>query len=231
MITLLHGDDLVSSRQTLEALKSTRKESEVLSLDGAKVSLTDLKQALESPSLVSASRLVILEGFLSSRPSQEKLAYLASDQLRADLVLWEKKKISPGVIKKLGSQAKARLFKTPALVFQFLDGFGSFHPKGSLLFLKKALSFSPPGMVFYLLVKRIRDLLLVKDQKKPAGIQTWQWKKLQKQAQVFNSGSLKEIYRQLLIIDRAQKTGQDRFNLEGELEMLILNIDQNQTVA
>lgn len=227
MITLLHGDDVISSRKALEALKSSRKESEVLSLDGLKVNLTDLKQALESSSLFSSSRLVVLERFLSSRPDKEKLAYLASGQFGADLILWERKKISPGTIKKLGPQAKVQLFKTPALVFRFLDGFGSPDQKNSLLLLKKVLASAPSGLVFYLLVKRIRDLLLIKDQKKPSRAQTWQLKKLQTQAQFFRPDSLEKAYRRLLEIDRAEKRGEARFDLEGELEMLILDIDQN----
>lgn len=227
MITLLHGDDIVSSRKALEALKLSRQQSEVLFLEGPKVSLTDLKQALESSSLLAFSRLVILERFLSSRPNKEKLVYLASGQFGADLIFWERKKIPPGTIKKLGPQAKVQLFKTPALVFRFLDGFGSPNRQNSLLLLKKAAFSSPSSLVFYLLVKRIRDLLLVKGGGEPSRIQAWQLKKLQTQARFFHPGSLERVYRRLLEIDRAEKTGEKRFNLEGELEMLILDIDQS----
>lgn len=226
MITLLHGDDIVSSRKALEALKLSRQQSEVLFLEGPKVSLTDLKQALESSSLLSSSRLVVLEEFLSSRPDKEKLAYLGSGQFGADLIFWERKKISPGMIKKLGPQTKVQLFKTPALVFRFLDNFGSPNQKGSLLLLEKVLASAPLSLVFYLLVKRIRDLLLVKDQKNPSQVQIWQLKKLQTQARFFRSGSLEKIYGRLLEIDRAEKRGESRFDLKGELEMLILDIDQ-----
>lgn len=225
MLILLHGDDTVSSRKALEEIKLAHKESEISTLDAKKTNLSDLKQALESSSIWAPSRLVVLENFFSSRPSKEELSYLSSGNFASDLVLWEGKQTSPGLIKKFGPRIQIKLFKPPAIVFQFLDNFSPKSEKGNLLNLKKTLSSSPQSLVFYILVKRIRDLLLVKDQKKPSGIQVWQLRKLQNQAKQFSFDSLQKIYQQLLLIDIAQKTGEKRFDLAGELEMLILDLN------
>lgn len=223
MITLLHGDDAVSSRKALEEIKLSHKGSEILVLDGKRAALVDLTQALESLSILSSSRLVVLENFLSFRPAKEKLAYLSSGGFSSDLVLWEGKKIPPASIKKFGSGIKVRLFKTPAVVFQFLDSFSPKNEKGGLLFLQKTLKSSPSSLVFFLLVKRIRNLLIVKDGGKLSGVQVWQLRKLQNQAKLFSLGALQEIYKKLLFIDIAQKTGEKRFDLAGEMEMLVLD--------
>lgn len=222
MLTLLHGDDIVSSRKALEEIRLSRKDSEILILDGKKAALVDLTQALESLSMLFSSRLVILENFLSSRPAKEKLAYLFSGGFSSDLVLWEGKKIPPASIKKFGSEIKVRLFKTPAVVFQFLDNFSPKNKKGGLLFLQRTLKSSPPSLVFFLLVKRVRNLLIVKDGGKLAGMQVWRLRKLQNQTKLFSLGALREIYKKLLLIDVAQKTGEERFGLAGEVEMLVL---------
>ena len=223
MLTLLHGDDIVSSRRALGEMKLAHKESEILTLDGKKASLSDLKQALESSSILSSSRLVILENFFSSQPSKEKLFYLSSGEFSSDLVFWEGKKTSPGLIKKLGPRIQVRLFKTPAVVFQFLDNFLPKNRKASLIDLKKTLKSSPQSLVFYLLVGHIRNLLLVKDGEVPPKMQVWKLRKLQSQAKQFSLDSLQKIYRRLLLIDIAQKTGEERFDLAGELQMLILD--------
>jgi len=129
------------------------------------------------------------------------------------------------LIKKLGPRIQVRLFKTPAVVFQFLDNFLPKNRKASLINLKKTLKSSPQSLVFYLLVGHIRNLLLVKDGEVPPKMQVWKLRKLQSQAKQFSLDSLQKIYRRLLLIDIAQKTGEERFDLAGELQMLILDFD------
>lgn len=225
MLTLLHGDDIVSSRKVLEEIKLGHTEGEALVLDGRRVSLSDLKQALESLPMLGSSRLVILEHFFSSRPSKEMFSYLASGEFSSDLIIWEGKQISKEAIKKFRSRIKVRLFKTPAIVFQFLDQISPKNKKGSLLTLQKTLKSSPQGLVFYLLVQHIRKLLLIKSGQVPQGIQAWKLRKFQSQAKLFTLNSLRKLYQKLLLVDIAQKRGEERFDLAGELEMLVLGID------
>ena len=65
---ILHGDNLVASRQLLiEKIKPFKaRNAEVVKLNGAKVDLTEIQQALESQSLFGLERLVVIVGLLSA---------------------------------------------------------------------------------------------------------------------------------------------------------------------
>ena len=121
---ILHGDNLVASRQLLvEKIKLFKtKNAEVVKLDGKKTNLTQIQQALESQSLFGSERIVIIEGLLSSPVGKGKsklVDYLKYGDF-PNLILWEGKKIDRLTSFKT---AQIQVFKLPSTIFKFLDSF------------------------------------------------------------------------------------------------------------
>ena len=88
MLTILHGENTVKSREALLASKQDYGNAEIIELLG-NVDYTSLKQALESTSLFSDKRLVIIENLFSSKTqkkSDDRIAYIAKSAYDADVV-------------------------------------------------------------------------------------------------------------------------------------------------
>jgi DNA polymerase III delta subunit len=230
VITILHGDDLISSRKALEVVRSSYDKADTVVLEGKKIDLSSLKPALESPAFFSSSRLVVLENFLAANPPKKILDYLSSGAISSHLVIWEKKEISKRLLTKFRPPVKINLFKTPAVVFRFLDSLCPGNVKKSLSLLHETLKRSTASLVFYLLVRHTRELILVKSGQNPK-LPWWKLKKLRHQAKFFSLESLTRLYRKLLLIDLRQKTGKNLFDLSGELEMIVLEIDESAGIS
>lgn len=221
MRLLLHGENIVESRKELNRIKSCCAKGEIIFLDGERVTFSGLRQALETTSFFAPFRLIILEHFFSFPCSDKKLAYLARGEFSSHLVLWEAKEVSSHWLKKLGKTFQIRLFRPPPAVFRFLDNFSPKKKESTLLALERALSLSSPSLIFYLFARRIRHLLLLKLGQVPSGLSDWQLRKIKKQSHLFSLPFLKKIYKDLLLIDFTQKRGEGRFDLGGELQLLL----------
>ena len=97
---ILHGDNVVLSRNKLVDLIESF-QGETLRYTGESLTLSELKQALESLSLFGLEKLVVIENLFSRRPSQEKenvLKYLKNEPSK-NLIIWERKKIDGRICK------------------------------------------------------------------------------------------------------------------------------------
>ncbi len=221
MIKILHGENIVQSRKRLtEILEKSRKEgTEIVYLDGTKVTITEVRSALESGSLFGESKLVVIEN-LKEKP--EILTYLKKGKFDNDLILWEQKEIKREIL----PGAEMEVFKLTPLIFSFLESLKPGSVKESLRLLSELKKGEEPEMIFYMLVRQFRNLILARDLGAPglSEMALWQQKKFLKQAENFNLEQLLEIYRKLLEIDFAQKTSTDPFNLSSRLDLLTAEI-------
>lgn len=231
MITILHGDDIVKSRQELETIKKQNKEAELLILDGRKVDLTQVKQVLEAGAMFTTSRLVIIENLLSGRKNknqEEILGYLGKNPPRVELILWEEEEVSKSLLSKV-PPAKITLFKPEPVLFKFLESIRPKNTEEVLSLLARCIRVEAPEIIFYMLNRQFRLLLLVKDGI-TSGVEEldrladWQKQRLARQAKYFSLEQLVNIYHQLLEIDYQQKTGQAAFDLAKTLELFITNL-------
>lgn len=225
-MVILHGENTVLSRRKLTNF-SQRFKGEIVRLDGEKMSLTDLKQAVEANSLFDQKRLVIIENLFTRRPSQEKeklLKYL-KEQKPTNLIIWERKTIDGRSLISFRF-AQIEKFVIPATIFKFLDSLSPNNKKNALNFFHQNLYQEAPEMVFYMLTRQIRNLLIVKDlgEKGLEKMAPWQKAKLARQAKQFNLKQLLSFYQQLLKIDWQQKTGQAAMPLIFWLDLLIASL-------
>ncbi|PJE67598.1 hypothetical protein COU95_01515 [Candidatus Shapirobacteria bacterium CG10_big_fil_rev_8_21_14_0_10_40_9] len=221
MIKIIHGDNIVQSRKRLtEILEKARKEgTEIVYLDGTKVTITEVRSALESGSLFGKNRLVVIEN-LKEKP--EILTYLKKGKFDNDLILWEQKEIKREII----PGVELEIFKLPPLIFSFLESIRPGSSKESLRLLSELKKGEEPEMIFYMLVRQFRFLILARDlgDSGLSDLSLWQQKKFLKQAENFSLEQLLEIYRKLLEIDFKQKTSSDPYSLSSRLDLLTAEI-------
>ena len=230
MIFFLHGDNQVLSRvklnELIENAKSEKKE--IIRLDGLKANLNQVLQTLESSSLFGQEKLVIIEDLFSRPKSKERetiIKYLKKKNIIPDLIFWEKKEISGTTTRWLPKEWQYQVFKTPTIIFKFLDSIKQNNQKQMLTFLKQSIKKDSSEMVFYMLARRIRELIIAIDLGKE-GLKgaPWQIGKLVGQSKNFSLDQLKEIYAKLLNIDIDIKTGSSFMSLDWHLDLLMVDL-------
>jgi len=216
MITVFHGTDQVKSRLNLnQELTGT-----VIKLNAARLSPEDLTQALESSLLFETKQIIFIDNLFSLPQSQNKskLIDILLSHPDSPVFLWEKKPLTPAVAKKLSGQ-KARLVesKLPPVIFKFLD---SLKPKN----FHDSLKASAPEQVFYLLTRRLANLIAAKDDPASVSGAPWQKANLVTQAKAFDLATLFAFHRGLLALDIGTKTGSSLLPLKLRLELMLVNL-------
>lgn len=230
MITIIHGDDIVSSRNFFISQKQKIKNPP--EFNGESVSLTDLVQIFEGGELFRAEKTLFLEDFLTkrkqSRDKDQIISYLAKYQNHG-VFLWEGKEASLKSLV-LFKKAEIKHFKLPQTLFAFLDsikpGLGPSH----ITLFYKVLENMEAELVFFMLVRQIRLLLALSDSNSNEQIDEvkrlapWQKGKLQRQASFFTAKELKIHFARLYEIDLAQKTGTLSLTLTQAIDFFLLDL-------
>lgn len=226
MITLLHGDDIVKSREELNRIRESSRGKEIRFVEGKTVEDRELTQALSSQSLFGGETLVIIENLFSGLGKKQKRVetltkIIITESQTVDVILWEEKELGKTVISAFEKHSNAILFKLPTVLFQFLD---SVHPTNFLVSLglyRQLLQYEPPELVQALLIRRVRQLLLIKSQKASPELQPWQLSRLTNQARFFTMNGLLVLYKKLRDGELSIKTGTGIFPLEEATERLL----------
>jgi DNA polymerase III delta subunit len=233
MIHIIHGDDIEASRKELNTLRSRSLQQEVVQIDGKTTTLTELTQATESGSLFGSNRVVIIENLLSKRlgktvakaDTETISAWIKQLPIDLELIFWEEKEIGKTILGLFPKNVDTALYKTDRPVFAFVESVKPGANKELLLKLDTVLIQESAEMVFAMLVRQFRLLIMAKDlDKLSLGLSPWQAAKLVKQAQYFTVPQLLSLYEQLLAIDVTIKTGTGPFILKKELELFFVNI-------
>ncbi|MBU0619355.1 hypothetical protein KKD62_03920 [Patescibacteria group bacterium] len=224
---LLHGDYQLGSRQRLNQLTTEAKNSnkEVVWLNGLQMDPTQLTQTLESFSLFNQERLTVVENFFFRPKSQLKqtLMGILKANSESQVIFWEKKAIDGRQLRAL-KFIQVELFKTPQVIFKFLDNFRPNNLQTILGLFHQAIIKHPAELIFYLLAGRIRQLLIAQTAPKELKGAPWQRAQWHKQAQAFSREQLEKLYHQFLEIDIAIKTGQSVWRLEDQLDLLLIDL-------
>lgn len=227
MITLLHGDNVESSRSELVRLRAAVKNKEVRVFDGKDLTPQMLVQAVESSSLFGGDVVVVIENLFSKLGKKPKQAnQYATILLRADtdIIIWEEKEIGAATVKLLGSKANIVPFKLPTLIFQFLDGLRPNNVHALLTQLERLVARDAPELVFTMLVRRVRQLIMAADGVTPEGLQGWQADRLTSQSRLFTMEKLLTMHASLLAMEVSIKTGASPLPLSSLLEQFLIEL-------
>ena len=214
MITIIHGEDIISAQKYKSDLIVKNIEKEVIELINPAES--EVLQAIESKSLFGEDKIVMIFKIL-------KLENIAKALSRSEInvYLFFEKNLTP---KQLSTVPKAQviLFKPKAVIFDFLDSIKPNNTKNILTAFFKLTDESE--LIFYMLIRQFRNLILVKEGSWTKEISPWQKSKLSSQAQYYSLQKLLEIYKYLEKIDFENKTGQSPLELSKSLELFLLKI-------
>ena len=138
MITIIHGDDLVSSRNYLSELKKKHKKS--LFFEEDIVNKESLFSSLENLTLFEEDTpdAVFIENLLvknktTSKEFKDLVSYLVSKEKNIDIYLWEPSLLSKTSLNVFKS-ATVKLFKLKNTLFYFLDSIKPNNPQNIVLF-------------------------------------------------------------------------------------------------
>jgi len=229
MITILHGDDVVTSRNKLTQLVEVQKGAEVLHFDGEKTNLTDIVQAFEASSLFDTKKLLILEGFIQTKDKKIIASVLnhIKKHLIHDVIFWEAKEIKKELLLLFPKEAAVYFFKKPQVLFPLLDAIKPGNTEQMLFLFHEGLKTESPDLLLYMIVRQFRILLGIATHSSVDEVRRlapWQKTKLERQARLFTSQRLKLLYRKLFQIERDAKTGGSPLSLPDQLDLFLASI-------
>lgn len=232
MITIIHGDDLVRSRAYLQEQK--QKVGKYIALNAEDVTIENLNQTAHGSGLFDDTKKVFVENFLSKTKlnavfTKEIIEFINKNIEQFDIYFWEEDLLTKKTVFK---DKKQIVFKLPQNIFSFVDGIKPSNAEGNVKLFHKALSESEVEQVFFMIIRQFRLLLSLCHPKLVSGSQIdevarlapWQVGKLQRQAKLFDTFSLKAIYKKLYEIDIQLKTGSLPITLTQSIDFLLTEI-------
>lgn len=230
MLTVIHGDDINSSRNFFLSVKI--KYADAPSLEGDKLTLTDIAQVFASNGLFTMSRTVFIEQLLAKRKKSKELAEIIRSLKQFssshEIYLWEGKEVEKSTLQEF-SKDEIRQFKLPQTLFTLLDNLKPKNGKQLLSLFHQTTTTTEVEMVFFMLVRHIRVLIALKHREDTSidevkRLAPWQITKLQKQAGLFKNEELLLLYERLFAIEVTQKTGTLRSPLIYTIDFLLVSI-------
>lgn len=230
MLTIIHGNDIVTSRKFL--LLERQRSPDALLIREDEVDLTMLAQLLEGGGLFEDIKTVFIEQFLSTRKkSLDKDAiinYILKQSKTHSIYIWEGKELDRTVLTPF-KDSKINLYKLPTTLFLFLDGIKPDGGKNLVKLFHLCLKTTEVEIVFFMLVRQLRLLIAVSGKADPAiseiaRMSFWQRSKLQNQAKLFKDNTLIDLYKKLFSIETQYKTGNLPLSLIVQIDFLLLRI-------
>lgn len=224
MLTIICGEDVIASRNYYSYLYESYKKRQY-SIEFVKANeLSKITKWMgESASLFAEKSIFFTENL--SKKIQRKGAGEISKTIDkiilmkdVEVVSWEQEKQKREL--KISSKAKIKEFKPDKTIFKFLDACFRGNIKNFLYTLNNLPKTTDDLFIFVMLVRHIRNLLLVKHGIVPKNIQKWQLWKLESQAKLWKKNDLEEFYHGLHKIDIALKTSKNPYSVKKSLDIL-----------
>lgn len=222
--TILHGEDLVGSRTRLTALINEYKAKgwEILSLDTP--SKEEFLNCLRSQQLFSSEQVMVAENFLiTAKDALDALEEGKKFFSQMGIILWERKALSPGIVKKLSGTFTIQEFKLPSVLFALMDALAPGNSKQLFTLWQRAESLEP-DLLFVMLARQVRLLLWAYKDAESMSVPSWQKGKLVGQAKRFSERELLFLHTRLLKMERDYKTSQLPESLGSSLELLFASL-------
>lgn len=232
MLTVVCGEDIVSSRAFLNQLRQsfTREQSEVRDIAPGEIgSILDWQGA--NMNLFSAKTVFFTERLESliirrrgKKPAKRQgpatLEDIAIDIARRrdiELIDWEQK---PGRDVKLKNDAQVREFKPSSTIFRLLDACYPGNMREFVTVLEELSLDQDEMFIFIMLYRHIRALVAAYDNAFSRTCPPWQKHKLTSQARLFKQEKLVEFYEGLSRLEATVKSGTNPHGVRKTLEIL-----------
>ena len=220
MITLIHGQNTIASRQFLvELIEKEKKDGQVLvRFEKDDQTVSRATQLLAGENLFGQKTTLLLENYLKGKSDKSLDFESHLKKINASIIIWEDDQRPVSSLSRFPG-ARVLEFKLTSSVFKLLDGLSPASPESNLQLFHQSLKTAAPEMIFVMLAKRFVDLL-----SPPSKLAEWQKARLLAQSKHFPQTKLKEVIKNLLAIDLLQKTSSSPLSLEGELELFLIKL-------
>lgn len=232
MLTVLHGDNLVRSRQALtEFITQVQPTADVIRLDAKSLQFATLESALRANSLFGNTRTVVIEGLHSlpkSKKQSELIALTIAQATATNVLLWENRSLTKTMLKPfIQANADISEFKLSKTLFSWLDMIDgtrrTYSGQAQLARFHEVVQQEDIWVCLAMLSYRVRQLLLAKTGGVIPGA-PFMAAKLQQQADRFSLPQLLRLHEQLYLIDKNVKSSATVLDLRSTLDLLLLNM-------
>ncbi|MEK9179352.1 MAG: hypothetical protein AAB893_02690 [Patescibacteria group bacterium] len=211
------GEDTVALDK--EVLLLQKNYADVVSM--TEVSLVTIANNVGNVGLFSEKKLVVFKNIFLNQVTRGKMSdkieqifsYLSKCE-GTDILFIEDDPNKSKHYKNFFPKAVYKEFKIPMYVFAFMDSFFPGNPVKCFEYLGKTIKYSAAELAFHMLKRRIRELILVKQDKLSGNYMPWQLGKLKKQAGEWDVEKLVSVYESLFKIEKGIKTGNQPSSME-----------------
>lgn len=225
MITLVHGNDTLSSRNYF----LNQKDESSLTFDAETISLVEFSQSLQGSGLFENPKKIFIENLFTRKGSKSinSIGEILEKNNKSEIFIWADKEIGVKILSSF-PKFENQNFKVPANLWSFLDGIKPGSSKNVTAF-HSALEGSETEIVFSMIIRQFRLLLgissgSIKNVEEIKKLAPWQRSKLLRQASLFDLAKLKEIHKRLYKIEKSTKTGSSNLTLAQNIDILLLEI-------
>jgi DNA polymerase III delta subunit len=227
MITLIYGDDIDQARNKLNEVLEGK--TRITRINFEKATPDELIQAFESQDLFEEKRTIVIENIKNNALFDKILDALLSFKKNpmVDIVLWADEALDVKFVAKL-KDAQSYAFLLPKFLFPFLDTLLPNQGKKSVELLSKVRDGMADELIFFMIVKRIRTLLLLKagnstDFDETSRMQSWQLSRMSGQLNAWDEKKLVSFYQKLFDLETGMKTSTLPLSLGQHLDILLLS--------
>ena len=227
MLTVIAGEDSITSRSKLQSLKKTFVQKGYAITD---TTVSNLEEIIKDSSgvrdLFGKQSVYFVEGISNKYKGREKTSFKETVQKIASesgihVVDWENGKSAYELsgLKRIATTFDE--YKPGKNVFQLLD---VCYPGNLKIFIDTLAIVSKTqdiSFIYALLWKHIRKLIQTKKNTLDSSIPSWQAQKLAVQADRWDEQALLSFYEKLAGIDVSIKTNQTTYDLKESLELLV----------
>lgn len=225
MITIIHGDDSLTSRKHFLSLKT--KES--IYFDAESLNINELSQEISGSGLFLDSKVILIDNLFSKKGVKniEQVSDLLNINKKLEIFLWSDRLVESKYLK-LFKNPESKVFKLPQTIWSFLDSIKP-NSQNNVFSFQKTLETVEIEIVFAMIIRQFRLLLGISSNSKTnideiKRLAPWQKSKLLRQASLFEDNSLSKIYRKLYLIEKSIKTGKSNLTLEQNIDILLSDI-------
>lgn len=229
MISLIHGNDIASSRNYY--FEEKNKLTNPILLEGEGLTYDQLFQAVENKLLFEAQKTILIESFFTENKTNsvefKKIIGYINANKEIEIIFWEPVELSK-TTPALLENATIKTFSFPKLLFSFLDAIKPDNYEALIKLFNDLKQNMELELIFFMLVRQFRLMLNQLDQSNKIDevkrMAPWQLSKLDRQAKLFGIDKLKKLYRDLFEMDLKMKTGKIPYSLECSIDFFLLGL-------
>lgn len=224
MLTIVCGEDSTASRNYFSGLKKTLrdKDFEIFDIDSKGVGEI-LTWMSDAPSLFSPNKAYFTQSLnktISKKTNPKHIKTIEEIIKSKEVVLYDWEPETPARYLKISAGVTVKEFKPSNTIFKLADSCYPGNIKNFVESLHELSDKTEDIFTFIMLSRHVRNLMLVKLDKTPPGMFSWQAAKLKGQAAKWPTDRLISFYDNLHRIDVSLKTSTLPYSLTSALDIM-----------